>query len=172
MNKHDRLCEIAKSYIGVKEEGNNAGSQIELFQSVVSKPQKQAYCVDFALYCVDKVDNEAEQLVMMSLPDHNKLPRTEHALTMYNKSTDLHVDVPFAGCLIIWGFVKDGKLTGLGHCGIIVEVKDKVYVTVEGNTGPSNSAIEREGEGVYLKERKKTDYTTMKVMGYIDPWKK
>lgn len=59
---------------------------------------------------------------------------------------------PTKGSLCIWQKFNGQEATSSGHVGIVTEVHDDGTISVvEGNTSSSNKAIEREGDGVYLK---------------------
>ena len=55
------------------------------------------------------------------------------------------------GDLLLFNF--NGKNTPK-HIGFLVEVKNGVYYTIEGNTSPSNSGSQENGDGVWNKQRK------------------
>ena len=55
------------------------------------------------------------------------------------------------GDLLLFNF--NGKNTPK-HIGFLVEVKNGIYYTIEGNTSPSNSDSQENGDGVWNKQRK------------------
>ena len=55
------------------------------------------------------------------------------------------------GDLLLFNF--NGKNTPK-HIGFLVEVKNGVYYTIEGNTSPSNSGSQENGDSVWNKQRK------------------
>lgn len=55
------------------------------------------------------------------------------------------------GDLLLFNF--NGKNTPK-HIGFLVEVKNGVYYTIEGNTSPNNSGSQENGDGVWNKQRK------------------
>lgn len=55
------------------------------------------------------------------------------------------------GDLLLFNF--NGKNTPK-HIGFLVEVKNGVYYTIEGNTSPSNRGSQENGDGVWNKQRK------------------
>lgn len=167
MNKPTKLIEIAKTYIGTKEEGgDNKGPQVEEFQKAIGKAEAESWCVSFIQYCVKKVDAELGG-------DENKLSQTELVLKLWNDGKDLRIDSPEAGCIMLWEHYKDGKKTGLGHAGIVTSVsKDgKTVMTVEGNTS-DGSGIDRNGDGCYARQRNvaSSATSTMKVLGFMKIW--
>jgi uncharacterized protein (TIGR02594 family) len=167
MDKSTKLIEIAKSYIGTKESGgDNKGPQVEEFQKAIGKAESESWCVSFVQYCVKKVDAELGG-------EANKLSQTELVLKLWNDGKDLRIDKPEPGCLILWEHYKDGKKTGLGHCGIVTSVSrdGKTVMTIEGNTS-DGSGIERNGDGVYARQRAvvSSATSTMKVLGFMKVW--
>ena len=55
------------------------------------------------------------------------------------------------GDLLLFNF--NGKNTPK-HIGFLVEVKNGIYYTIEGNTSPSDSGSQENGDGVWNKQRK------------------
>lgn len=165
-DKQKRLLEIAKSFVGVHEKGgNNCGPEVERFQSIISKPMSQPWCLDFVQYCVHEVDKaflsktilyptESTQICWLKTP---KVARLEN---------------PVPGCIVIWTDYNGNSPTSRGHCGIVTEVIDaQTFVTIEGNTSSEDHKVERNGDGVYEKHRKLIRYSgSMRVAGFILPW--
>ena len=60
-------------------------------------------------------------------------------------------DTPALGDLAFFDFPADG-VEGISHVGIVVGLKEKTVITVEGNTGPTGKS-QRNGGEVMLKER-------------------
>lgn len=151
------LIDIAKKYIGVKEEGgDNKGSMVELFQrSVDGKAQGESWCMAFVQYCLLELEKETSV--------KSKIFKSEHCLTVWNNSPkELRLTKPEVGCLVIWQF----KNSSQGHVGIVTKVNVNTIATIEGNTG-TGAAIERNGDGVYARVRSKAGGATMKVVGYL-----
>lgn len=162
--EHDRLVELAKCYVGVREDGPNHGELVEEFQKAVDgKAQGESWCACFVQYCVARVDEE--------LGTQTSLAKSEHCLTIWGQSGNriIEGEVAFPGCIAIW---QHGNSLN-GHTGIVTEIIDaETFRTVEGNTGPGAGVI-REGDGVY--ERVRTRATQggtvgMHLIGFIDPW--
>ena len=167
MTKQEKLIEIAKTYVGTKEEGgDNKGPQVEEFQRAIGKAEGEPWCVSFIQYCVKKVDAEMGG-------EENKLPQTEHVMTLWRDGANLRIEKPEAGCVMLWEHYKDGKRTGLGHAGVVTKVsKDgKTVDTVEGNTS-DGSGIDRNGDGCYARQRPTVSgaNSTMKVLGWMRIW--
>lgn len=168
MNKQDKLIEIAKGYIGTKEDGgDNKGTQVEEFQKAVDgKAVQESWCLSFVQYCVKKTDKELGG-------NENKLANTEHVLTLWrNTPKELRLAQPEEGSIMCWEHYKNGVATGLGHCGVVSKVNRNGTVdTVEGNTS-DGSGIVRNGDGVYARNRSITSSvnSTMKVLGWLKPW--
>jgi len=167
MDKSTKLIEIAKSYIGTKESGgDNKGPQVEEFQKAIGKAESESWCVSFVQHCVKKVDAELGG-------EANKLSQTELVLKLWNDGKELRIEKPEPGCLMLWEHYKDSKKTGLGHAGIVTSVSHDgtTVITVEGNTS-DGSGIDRNGDGVYSRQRNVVSSTTstMKVLGFMRPW--
>lgn len=167
MTTRQKIVEIARSLIGVKEEGgDNQGGTIEKFQKAVDgKAAGEPWCCCFVQFCVKTVDARLDK--------SNVLPQTEHCVTLWNQTpSKARYRDPEIGFLAVWEEFKNGRPTGSGHVGIVVEVvDDKRMKTIEGNTGPG-VGIEREGDGVYEKNRASTrvEAGSLRLLGFIDPW--
>ncbi|MBN2743951.1 MAG: CHAP domain-containing protein [Marinilabiliaceae bacterium] len=65
--------------------------------------------------------------------------------------------------LVPQNLIKSGSIfiiqykNGMGHCGIVKEVKGNAIITIEGNTNLNHS---REGYGVFQHTRKISDINT------------
>jgi hypothetical protein len=174
--KVEDLIVEASRWIGVIEEGgDNSGKVIELFQKTIdNKAVKEPWCCAFVQYCVREVDKAYEK--KHEGPNEGTvLYPTEHCLTLWNKTPKIHRLIkPEIGCLILWQYFKHGEPTTNGHIGIITKLVElNKILTVEGNTGPGKF-IQREGDGVYEKERFwRSPYTsTMHVLGFLRCWNK
>lgn len=147
------FVQVALSCEGVTEfGGDNKGPIVELFQGSISMAMQQSWCLDFVQACVAYV--EAARGIQ------SNLPASELCLQLWNESP--HVDYPKRGDLIVWQMGNTHK----GHVGIIVEDGGLTWNTIEGNTGPGGE-IERNGDGVYRKKRKKGGSVTFREKGFI-----
>lgn len=163
MNLKNKLIKEVKKYIGIVEQGDNAGKMVEEFQKAVDgKAQHESWCCAFMMYCISKVEEETG---FSSI-----LPKTEHCLTLWNKSPEeCKSSIPKVGYLIVWQFYKDGKATSNGHIGIVTSIEGARVKTIEGNTGPGSN-VERNGDGVYEKSRSISGSDSMKVVGFLNPF--
>lgn len=160
MRAHDRLSEIAKSYLGTLEEGANKGHQVELFQRCVDgKAQGEPWCMAFVQFCLNAVESE--------LGHRSNLYSSEHCLTVWEKTPqELRSKVPLVGSVVLWR--KKG--TTQGHTGVVTEVLTPgSFRTAEGNTN-DGSGINRDGDGVYARVRTGLGTGDFEVLGFLDPF--
>jgi uncharacterized protein (TIGR02594 family) len=158
MTRAQLLIAEASKWIGVKEEGgDNKGETVEMFQRAVDgRAFQESWCASFAFYCL--INTGGTDLFM-----------SEHCLTVWNRSPkELRRQKPEPGCLVVWQF----EGTASGHMGIVKMVlSDTQILTIEGNTSGA-SHIERNGGGVYLKQRASRPVTgRMKLVGFLWPWR-
>lgn len=154
-----KLVEIAKKYIGTKEEGgDNKGKQIEEFQKAVDgKAQGEAWCMAFVQFCIKEVEKLSGGLIK------SEIFKSEHCMTVWNNTPkEQRLTTPEVGCLILWQFAG----TSNGHVGIVTNVGPTRVDTIEGNTGDGQGVV-REGDGVYARNRSKTGDAKMKVVGFL-----
>lgn len=166
MTPEQRLIELAKTFVGTKEEGLNKGKLIEAFQKAVDGYARgEPYCIGFIQYCAKLVDSEMGTV--------NQLFKTEHSISLWDKTPKaLRLKKPEPGCVIVWQKMKDGKPTMQGHGGIVIQVLDSKRVqTIEANTS-GGPGIKREGDGVYYRYRsvELVDGAAMKLLGFIRCW--
>lgn len=171
--KERLLIHEAKRWVGVTEVGgNNRGQLVEIFQKAVDGIAcGEPWCMGFAQYCISAVDRA--YAAGFGEPDsctRSLIHRSEHCLTVWNRSKELQLDKPKPGALCIWQKYKDGKPTSQGHVGVVVGVNDDgTILTVEGNTS-AGDGVQREGDGVWLKRRKLTTDGSMRVKGFLRVW--
>lgn len=99
----------------------------------------------------------------------SKVFKSEHCLTVWNKTPrDLRSAVPLPGSIAIWR--KKGTISG--HAGIVTSVLPsyRKFLCVEGNTGPGDGTIVRDGDGVYEKNRSMDGEGSMLLLGFLIPW--
>ena len=163
-DKQQAVIDIATKFVGVHEVGYNDGPEIEVFQSIISKPMHQSWCCDFVQYCVHEVDKK--------LGSKTILFPTESCHFLWVKTPqEARILIPEPGCLQVWAHYNGDVPTGLGHVGIVREVlPDQFLTTIEGNTSPG-PGIERQGDGVYIKRRPvKVTTGDMRTVGFLIPW--
>ncbi len=168
--RQNLLVHEAKRWLRFTEKGgDNKGQVVEMFQKHVDgKAQGEPWCMSFAQFCVSQTDMTIDAIMMNSSENRSIIYSSEHCLTVWNKSPkECQFETPKLGSLMIW---QHGSSSS-GHVGIVVCVESSgEYVwTVEGNTGPQE-AVNRDGDGVYLKKRKILNPGKMKVVGWLDPW--
>jgi len=163
-DKNQALIDLAMKFVGVHENEPDDLEIIKTFQSIISKPVNQPWCVDFVQYCVREIDK--------SFGTKTILFPTESAFMLWQKTPAIaRVQVPEPGCIMVWEHFNGDTPTPLGHAGIVRELVDSGYVlTCEGNTTPG-PGIDREGDGVYLKRRQiKVTTGNMRTLGFLLPW--
>lgn len=145
------VIEVANKYVGMKEKpGNVFDEKTILGQELRKAGQKdgEAWCAYFA-----------EAVFCEAMPEKNEELRklfSASAVQTYENFVkagyDVHA-VPLAGDLVIWQKYAKGVKTWQGHAGIVVEVDNRFFYTIEGNT---NSEGSREGDSVQRKTRANT----------------
>lgn len=162
MNDAQRaLVETVRMFIGVHEEGNNHGAAVERFQKAVDgKALGEPWCMCFVQFCVKEVEQR--------MAVRSNIFRSESCIETWNKSPILmRRTKPEPGSIAIWR--RSGTVC-FGHTGIVVSISTpEVYQTVEGNTSRGHG-IEREGDGVYLKERSVRGTNLFLPLGFIQPF--
>ena len=166
--KNYNIKEVAEKYIGQTEIKGNMGFTNPDFEkrmkAVGFKPSYQ-WCAIFA----ELVWNEAYQgdKEMLKVISKNCNPSAVKTFKNFN-AEGMTSYKPVVGSMVIWQSWRNGHRHWTGHAGIVVEVNDENFVSIEGNTNDSGG---REG---YVVARKKRSYRTkvhngIAVLGFINP---
>lgn len=151
------LVSAALAFSGVTEEGgDNQGYLVRAFQSAAGKPAGQSWCLDFVQACIAYV----EHVKGIESP----FPTTELCLDLWNRSP--HRKDPAPGDVVIWRHAD----TYAGHCGIVVNCVSELLSTVEGNTSSISGVVERNGDGVYFKNRPLGGTAKFPMLGFVRPF--
>lgn len=155
---HLLLLEVAFKLIGVHEEGKNDGKMVTLFQKTVGGSFHEPWCLSFIQSIIAYVEDR--------LSIESPLTATEHVLNLWNSSPRIcRTETPQKGHLVLWKLNN----TTSGHCGIITDITATHFETIEGNTSSAES-INREGDGVYLKQRTKEGMGHFTRLGILCPF--
>ncbi len=162
------IKDVAEKYIGQTEIKGNMGFSNPDFEQrmkdVGFKPSYQ-WCAIFA----ELVWHEAFQgnKEMLAIIKDNCSPSAVKTFENF-RGLEMTSDKPIVGSIVIWQSWRNGHRHWTGHAGIVVEVNDKTFVSIEGNTNDSGG---REG---YIVARKTRSYRTkvyngIAVLGFINP---
>ena len=166
------LASFAKTFVGVKEVGgNNKGEFVQVFQKAVDNVAGgESWCAAFVSYCIKTWGNVMKSAIdIPGFKYSSALVLSESVCNFwFNNPASFRIEKPEVGALILWRRWANGKPTWQGHIGIIVEVVDSVTVrSIEGNTS-SDSANERDGDGVFIKNRNLTrNYGSLRPLGFL-----
>lgn len=159
MDANLRLVEVARSFIGTKEVGNNGGEIVQRFQKAVDgKALGESWCMCFVQFCIKAVEQE--------LGIKSPIYRSEHCLQVWNNSPlAMRRMTPSPGRVMI----LQRRMTIAGHAGVVTGLlppPSRTFLTVEGNTN-SGKGIEREGDGVWEKRRVPEGNNLFLVVGFL-----
>jgi len=158
----NEFLKIAEKYNYVNEtQGANRSPEIDKFHDYAGLPYGNPWCAMYVNYV------QYEALTPYSLSPYSKSARVsrilQHALKykyQYNikfaKSLMYGVDKAEPGDILIFisGASKTAKDNFNGHTGFIIrETSPGKFRTIEGNTGPGPTGSQREGDGVYERNR-------------------
>lgn len=150
MNPLQGLAEIAEKYTGIRENprNSNLGAGIFRFKAATTLDPDRPFpwCAAFVSYCVQEFDRMSPAIALAIPPRIAAVAEfpawaTKVGALMFHPRDGIHTPQP--GDIVIFTF---------SHIGIVVwnfETEGLLRV-VEGNT---NAGGEREGDGVYDKER-------------------
>lgn len=142
-----RSVEYAIGQNGIREQTDNSGPAVDAFLAEVGLGPGYAWCMAFVYWNVQQAAGD--------LGVCNPLVRTGGVMRQWNETkVEKVTSNPRPGDI----FVMDLG-GGAGHTGFVVDITDDTIKTVEGNTNDNGSA---NGDGVYMRERRKD-----RIKGYI-----
>ena len=145
---------LSEADAGVIEQGENSGTRIRAYAQNTDPPINVAapWCAMFVQYVTDKA---AKPQGLANPLDGVKLEAYVESYHEWAKTNNKLVEVPVKGDLALFSF--GGQR--FDHIGIVLTPPSASgrFTTVEGNTSPGVGATtaerEREGDGVYIKDR-------------------
>lgn len=157
----EKIVKIARSYVGQREIQPNAGFEDKKFEKKMKSVgwvKGHAWCAYFG----ELVWKEAGQ---------NVVPCSASAFKTYlnyEAAGFKGTTVPVPGAIVVWRTMKNGVPQWTGHLGIVTEVTQTGFKSVEGN---SNAVGGREGHVVAEKDRtyKWSVKTGLQLVGFINP---
>ena len=155
----------ARRWLGVAEERSNSGQLINLFQGAAGIENGDSWCMAYIQFVLQAVVRQSKALgtdVTLSIPVSG------HCWTVWHNTPALYrFSEPAVGRIVIW----NNPGTTNGHTGLITDIWSKTsWSALEGNTSASSTSIVRNGGQVAYKKRTTAGTSTMKILGYIDPW--
>lgn len=143
--------DTAFSYIGVRDDGDNYGPEVERFLATSGLGGGYPWCAAFVAYVMEVTVRP------VAFPTVRSALATDYITARSIKASRvlMGVDRPPEGAVVIW---RRGN--GIfGHAGLVDRWEDDCGETVEGNTsapaGSGNEDVEaeRDGGGVWAKRR-------------------
>ena len=125
--------------LGVREQGgNNRGKRIGEYLAVTKLSEGYAWCAAFVCWTLEQCGIENPKSAWSAtVANHNVVYRKGDNFPNTNNK------------VLVFGLYYK-SLKRIGHTGIIIEVRNKDCITIEGNTNGDGS---REGDGVHKKIR-------------------
>jgi hypothetical protein len=159
----------AKRWIGTREEGKNGGQIIQMFQRAIDDyAQGESWCMAFAQYCIKMAASACAELFPDEAFSASSIHRSEHCLTVWNRSSHLQTRQPEKGALCIWQRFNGREPTSNGHTGVVIEVHgDGSISIVEGNARDPEK-----GEGVWLRRysTSQLNHGSLFLKGFLRVW--
>lgn len=136
--------QIARQYVGITERGgNNRGPEVKKFLASVGLNQGYAWCAAFTSFCLTEAD--VEYPTKRSAGARNFISnRSVRAVDVMRGKAKVE-----PGWLLIWG--KGNSWSG--HIGFVTSWGKVSGKTIEGNTSSGRAGSQRDGDGVYTRNR-------------------
>jgi len=173
MTRRELFTEELLSWVGTMEVGgDNRGLAVERFQRAVDgKANGEPWCLAFLWHCILETERKHGKKLGILLPP-SILFKTEHCLTMWNKSPkEMRIEKPEPGCIVVFQAWRGEVPTPFGHVEAIISVRqaDKSFTSVGGNTS-AGPGVNRNGGGVHLRQRSMNPAGSMRIKGYLRVW--
>lgn len=163
------LIEVAKTCVGIVEQGNNSGRLVNLIQSTVGLGSGDPWCMAFVQTCIAYVEMKTEII--------SPLITSGSCMEVWNTTPpDMKVkNIPLGGAICIWKHINSAYN---GHTGIVLDCDGTTFHAIEGNTSGTTedlgSKIFSNGDGVYFTHRYydlfNTNYGDLLLLGCIKPF--
>lgn len=150
---------IAQSFVGTKEIGNNRGFWVDRWNKNAGIGVGNPYCATFGKFNLDSAKATTplirSPLATLWLKNKNVL-RSKEVYFGFK-------DVPVGSC-VIW---RNGE-TISGHFGFFVKWigKNKLR-TIEANTSSGLKGSQRDGNGVYNRDRVLSPFAYFRIEGFV-----
>ena len=156
-----KIVEVAKSYLGQEEIANNGGFKNKEFDKRMKEvgfSKGQAWCAYFAELVWKEAGEDVKPFSASAFKTYQN----------YEKAGRKGSIKPEVGALVVWRSVVNNVPQWTGHIGIVTEVLEDSFKTIEGNTNDKGG---REGIKVAAKTRTynwKAD-KGLRLIGFINP---
>jgi len=138
-------ADTARAYVGTLEHGKNRGPEVERFLASVGLAPGNPWCAAFVSYCLAV----AEPSPVWPETRSGLATRFISRYSIKASHVLLGIRTPEPGDLVVF---KRGT-TIFGHIGIVRSWSGRCGVTIEGNTSAGVRGSQREGDGVYVRDR-------------------
>ena len=171
MTRGEKIALTANSLVGQTEVKGNLGftdAQFQIMMESVGWKRGEAWCAYFAELVwklvnvhTPNINNELDKLFSGS---------TVQTWKNFLDSPWINSDTPVVGAVAIWQKHKNGEPQWSGHAGIVVELEENKFQSVEGNTNDKGG---REGYIVAKRGRtyNRTTNNGLRLLGFIHPIK-
>ena len=156
--------DTARAYVGHTEAARNSSVHIDRWLQSTGHPPGTPYCAAFTSYCLNQTEAERPA------PPHRTALATNFLQaqgTVDARKVLRGAARPEAGDVIVWrrgngifghaGFVSERHRTWQGACGH----------TIEANTSPGRQGSQRDGSGVWRRERCIQPGNYFRIVGFV-----
>jgi hypothetical protein len=143
LDEKQRTLQIAKSFVGIKEEKTNGGYWVDRFLRSVGLRTGNQWCGAFVGFCLDSAKVTSIK-VRSGLARRYVTKQSIKAKEVMQKN----ITIP-SGSILVW---RRGN-TLFGHVGFVKQWKGKSGTTIEGNTSSGTRGSQNDGDGVYQRNR-------------------
>ena len=137
------IINTAKKWIGFKEIRGNQGFQNADFEALMIKfggfVKGQPWCGYFVTMVLMTSLKGKQKSDVQNV--YRKLGDTNNILSLLPQSDSFVLaDDPKTGDIVVWNYYQNGEKQWNGHTGIVINVTDNGFDTIEGNTNTDGSS--------------------------------
>lgn len=156
LSSANTVVTTAESYIGTTEHGRNRGEQVEQFLASVGLGGGYSWCAAFVRYVLDEAN--------ATYPDVRSAVATRYITRRSIEAK--HVAKGYRAVPPGWLAIWRKHSTWRGHIGIVVRWDGNNGVTIEGNTSNGDYGSQRDGDGVWQRNRSITNYRAFRIVAF------
>lgn len=166
----EKIALTANNFVGQTEVTGNLGfhdAEFEEMMKAVGWKRGEAWCAYFA-ELVWKLCYVQHLGINKDLSELFSGSTVQTWKNFYSSGNWITSDKPSKGSVVIWQKYKGGEPHWSGHAGIVTDIFDSKFESVEGNT---NNAGGREGY-IVAKKGRMYNFTTengLRILGFIHP---
>jgi hypothetical protein len=165
----ERVISNSAKYLHVRELNNdNRGPEIDSWNRYLGLPMGSPYCAAFGIWVYHESGHDLPKIGRCAFLWQKLKANGLRYKTFTAEDVSMGIEQVQAADIIIWRSGSNVTENWNGHFGIARGTYGRrIMPTREANTGPSNAGNQREGSGVFDRERGLGFGSTFRVVGFV-----